>query len=464
MIIPSGRAFFRVLRPWQITNSCDFFNFTEQFQGYHCHPGLNDINKRSFSKGLYCPMDWSKKRKTLNAIWRPVSSQSSFSKNQECYMENILNEPENIGSIEQSGHEKHVVSLVSSADDLAISSSVQAENEVHEAEAKADLGIADAAQVSTAYKEKLSVSVEVGASVMRFIRGKDGSMQKTIEEEMDVRIKFPTSKKEDSIVIGGDCMDAITKASEKIQAVIDEAVKSPTLNYSHFISLPLATHTELVEKLTRFQSTILGDSDSKGADQTMDVDLTEENSKDEEMNDKAKKAPEEAIKLKVADSSNIKVDMTDVPLVSYAPKISKSSDLGIDRSIFNKVKTFHLTVLMLKLWNKERIHAAMQVLQNVSSELAEVLGNRPLFVRLKGLNCMKGSPAKAQVLYIPVEEIGDEGRLLRACQIIIDAYVKAGLVLEKDKQQKLKLHATVMNTISRKGGKRSGLRLNVIQV
>ena len=57
----------------------------------------------------------------------------------------------------------------------------------------------------------------------------------------------------------------------------------------------------------------------------MDVDLTEENSKDEEMNDKAKKAPEEAIKLKVADSSNIKVDMTDVPLVSYAPKISKSS-------------------------------------------------------------------------------------------------------------------------------------------
>lgn len=51
-------------------------------------------------------------------------------------MENILNEPENIGSIEQSGHEKHVVSLVSSADDLAISSSVQAENEVHEAEAK----------------------------------------------------------------------------------------------------------------------------------------------------------------------------------------------------------------------------------------------------------------------------------------------------------------------------------------
>lgn len=30
---------------------------------------------------------------------------------------------------------------------------------------------------------------------------------------------------------------------------------------------------------------------------------------------------------------------------------------------------------------------------------------------------MKGSLAKARVLYAPVEEIGSEGRLLRACRI-----------------------------------------------
>lgn len=39
------------------------------------------------------------------------------------------------------------------------------------------------------------------------------------------------------------------------------------------------------------------------------------------------------------------------------------SDLGIDRSIFIKPKTFHLTVLMLKLWNKDRVAAAAEVLQ-----------------------------------------------------------------------------------------------------
>ncbi|KAF3513837.1 hypothetical protein F2Q69_00009282 [Brassica cretica] len=48
----------------------------------------------------------------------------------------------------------------------------------------------------------------------------------------------------------------------------------------------------------------------------------------------------------------------------------------------------------------------------------DALDNQPIFIRLKGLDCMRGSLAKARVLYIPVEEIGDEGRLLRACSIL----------------------------------------------
>ncbi|KAL2928420.1 Activating signal cointegrator 1 complex subunit 1 [Bienertia sinuspersici] len=339
---------------------------------------------------------------------------------------------------------------------------------------------------------------KVGASVMRFIIGKDRSVQKGIEEEMGVKMLFPSSKKEDSIVIEGESMDAITKASEKIQAIIDEvshssptilclkitlfgckdnailsdvvvqlkryyeAVNSPSLNYSHFISLPLAIHTELVNKLNRFQSIILGDSDLEDANETMDVDSNDENSEDEETSKIPEKTPEVALKLKVDDTNNVKVDIKNIPLVSYAPatKSPALSDLGIDKSIFIKPKTFHLTVLMLKLWNKRRIHAAKEVLQGVYPELMEVLDNRALFVKLKGLDCLRGSHAKAQVLYAPVEEIGNEGRLVRACpfiEIIIDAYVKAGLVLEKDVRQKLKLHATVMNTTHRKGRKRFGL-------
>lgn len=34
-------------------------------------------------------------------------------------------------------------------------------------------------------------------------------------------------------------------------------------------------------------------------------------------------------------------------------------------------------------------------------------------------DCMRGPLAKTRVLYAPVEEIGDEGRLLRACRILV---------------------------------------------
>ncbi|XP_020518253.1 uncharacterized protein LOC105420078 isoform X3 [Amborella trichopoda] len=139
--------------------------------------------------------------------------------------------------------------------------------------------------------------------------------------------------------------------------------------------------------------------------------------------------------------------------------LSSSEDLGIDKSIFINPKTFHLTVLMLKLWNEERVATAAEVLQKVSPKVMNALKDHPISIRLKGLevhcfshvqDCMRGSVSEACVLYTPVEEIGGEGRLMRACQVIIDAYVKAGLVLQKDACQKLKLHGTVMNVKFRK--------------
>ncbi|KAK9142111.1 hypothetical protein Syun_011511 [Stephania yunnanensis] len=200
-------------------------------------------------------------------------------------------------------------------------------------------------------------------------------------------------------VIEGASAESVREASNKIQVIIEEAVKSPNLDYSHFISLPLAIHPDLVDKLTDFQNSVL---ENLGCGQSGNVGA---------------------------------------PL---------KSDLGIDRSIFIKPKLFHLTVLMLKLWNNERVVKATEVLQRVSSKVVNALENRPVYVRLKGLECMRGSMAKARVLYTPVEVIGGEDRLLHACQIITEAYAKAGLVLEKDARQKLKLHGTVMNAKHRK--------------
>ncbi|KAG6780447.1 hypothetical protein POTOM_013306 [Populus tomentosa] len=300
----------------------------------------------------------------------------------------------------------------------------------------------------------------VDASLIHFIKGKvsllRGSAQKRIEEEMAVKIVFPSSKNEESIVIEGISTDCVTRASEKIQAIIDEAIKT-NLDYSHFVSLPLGIYPELVDKLVDFQNSILG-INYVSVDANVESDCNEDTSDIKNKGQELIEGDDVAVELKAEDDNHVKVDLTSMPFVSYPPKpprLPDASDFGIDKTIFIKPTTFHLTVLMLKLWNKERVNAASDVLKSISSKVIDALDNQPVSIRLKGLDTMRGSLSRARVLYAPVEEIGSEDRLLRACQVIIDAFVEAGLVLEKDAKHKLKLHATVMNARNRKGKRQS---------
>ncbi|KAL8465938.1 hypothetical protein ACS0TY_035154 [Phlomoides rotata] len=293
--------------------------------------------------------------------------------------------------------------------------------------------------------EKHRISMEIGASLMRFVKGKWGITQEKLDAENGIKIIFPTSRQEDSIIIEGNSVESVTQASEKIQSLIDKTVNSRDFDYSHFVSLPLAIHPELVKKLLNFQNTVLGiaASDQHSTASKVPVKL-------------------EGEKSDAQDKPN--VISSNIPLASYHPKepknpasetSSKLAELGIEKSIFINPKTFHLTVLMLKLWNKERVKTAAEVLRSVSSKVMDALENRPVLIGLKGLDCMRGSLAKAYVVYAPVEEIGGEGRLLRACKVITDAFVEAGLVMEKDAQQQLKLHATLMNARHRKSKSRT---------
>ncbi|XP_042480722.1 uncharacterized protein LOC122061508, partial [Macadamia integrifolia] len=79
--------------------------------------------------------------------------------------------------------------------------------------------------------ERHLVTIEVASSLLRFIKGKGGATQKQIEGEMGVKIILPSFKK-DSIVIEGVSLESVTKASEKIQDIIEKAIKSPSLDYS----------------------------------------------------------------------------------------------------------------------------------------------------------------------------------------------------------------------------------------
>ncbi|KAI7752558.1 hypothetical protein M8C21_016970 [Ambrosia artemisiifolia] len=251
-----------------------------------------------------------------------------------------------------------------------------------------------------------------------------GSMQAKIEEETGTKLIFPSSRKEETLIIEGASPDSVGRASERIQLLIDEVVKSPALDYSHFISLPLALHPQLIDKLINFQNSILGVNDASS---------------------------NEVLGSSSSNIDDTNEDSTMVRLISYPPKSSATStsklktstlsELGIDKSIFINPKTFHLTVLMLKLWNKERVNNAIKIFKGIEAEVMDALDGRPVSIKLTGLDCMKGSFAKARVLYAPVEVVGE---------IITNAFIKGGLVLERDAKHTLKLHATVMNTRQRK--------------
>ncbi|CAO2175210.1 unnamed protein product [Urochloa humidicola] len=392
-----------------------------------------------------------KKRKSPVQRWRPISTEAIPQKDD-------INEASNSGSRQVT--EDCITSSENLASDGATNVVIEvttkdtslSKNNTSLKSSSTEVVIEDNVEVSGFNKdlsvskisETYSSSIEVDVPLMRFVKGKGGSMQKKIEEDTGVKIIFPSSREETSVVLQGRSSESIRRASQMIANVLEEAVQSRMLDYSHFISLPLAIHSDLVDKLNYFQSSILGAS---GSNEASDKDESRSEGSIDEMDHDHKQADGSSVKI------NLEVQEESVK-VKMSSKHSRS-DFGIDKSIFIKPETFHLTVVMLKLWNKDRIAKASDVLQSISSQVNEALENRPISIQLRGLTCMKGSPAKARVVYAPVLEVGEEGRLARACKVIIDAFVKSGLVLERDARQELKLHATIMNVRHRKSKKRN---------
>ncbi|XP_044975520.1 activating signal cointegrator 1 complex subunit 1 [Hordeum vulgare subsp. vulgare] len=398
--------------------------------------GRNNLSSSVMERAQEASSNTAKHRKTNSPLqrWRPVSTQA-------------IPQKDHLGETSNSGRKQMAGTSISDSENLVFDETTNAgievtTNNTFSSESNSTFGSSATKVVIENTMEvirgKYSSSVEVDIPLMRFVKGKGGSVQKQIEQETGVKLIFPSPKEETLVVLEGESAESIGKASERIAKILEEAVQSPMLDYSHFISLPLAIHPGLVEKLNNFQRSILSVSASN-VDSDKD-EILSEGSVDE--TDEAA-SPSVSVKLPVQEEKPVIVKMD-------------NKEFGIDKSIFIKPKTFHLTVLMLKLWNKDRIAQASDVLQSISSQVNEALENRPISIQLKGLTCMKGSPARARVVYAPVLEIGGEGRLVRACKVITEAFVKSGLVLERDARQELRLHATIMNVRHRKSKKSNG--------
>lgn len=100
------------------------------------------------------------------------------------------------------------------------------------------------------------------------------------------------------------------------------------------MSLPLAIHPELVDKLVNFQSSILGLNDPNQYE-NLDSGSNEGSSDEEDKDLQLEGAPHVAVELKAGeDNEQVKVAITNVPIVSYPPKASKSSTLEGNISSF----------------------------------------------------------------------------------------------------------------------------------
>jgi len=119
---------------------------------------------------------------------------------------------------------------------------------------------------------------------------------------------------------------------------------------------------------------------------------------------------------------------------------------GIDETIFQTSTLLHLTVATMVLTDDRERQLARELLEKCNEEIIMPLQNgQPFEVDIVGLEIMNDDPSVVDVLYAKVVNCD---KLQQAAEKIIDKFVFAGLM--KREYEKVKLHATLMNTLFRK--------------
>lgn len=142
-----------------------------------------------------------------------------------------------------------------------------------------------------------------------------------------------------------------------------------------------------------------------------------------------------------------------------AARIERPSELALDfRSLLTSqqairpVGALHCTLGVMSL-NNEQLSQATALLEGLDvpsllSKVAEDEPLRPLVINLKGLESMH-APEKTSILYAAPADPSE--RLYSFCLAVQELFKDQGLLVEDDR--KLKLHATIVNTIYAKGKK-----------
>ncbi|KAH8931949.1 hypothetical protein BDL97_19G047600 [Sphagnum fallax] len=113
--------------------------------------------------------------------------------------------------------------------------------------------------------EMHSASVQVDEALMSFIIGKGASTKKQIEADTGAELCIPRrdeARSHNPVVVRGPSQEAVDAAVLQIKQILEETIRSPRLQYSHFISIPLALNLTLVERVKSFRESVLTSADA----------------------------------------------------------------------------------------------------------------------------------------------------------------------------------------------------------
>lgn len=123
-------------------------------------------------------------------------------------------------------------------------------------------------------------------------------------------------------------------------------------------------------------------------------------------------------------------------------------DAGVDVSIFQNPAKLHLTIGTLALLNEQEVTRANELLQQCQNVIRDITEAKPLPVEVRGIEYMNDDPSMVDVLYAKVAVQDGSDKLQQIADRLVECFVSAGL-MERERDR-VKLHATVMNTLFRK--------------
>ncbi|KAJ2615843.1 activating signal cointegrator 1 complex subunit [Coemansia sp. RSA 1365] len=120
----------------------------------------------------------------------------------------------------------------------------------------------------------------------------------------------------------------------------------------------------------------------------------------------------------------------------------------VDNSGFVHPGSLHITLGMLRLLTPDKVAEAVELLKSLSNEIHEILGLRPLVVKIGHLATMESDITKARVIYAKVEDFSeaDDDRLQKLCVFVRNSFDSKGFI---DEERPFKIHVTIIRAKAR---------------